>query len=141
MFANIHNKSLNRQISKDLIYKYATYFGKHVTIYHSIHLLILPGFRFNSNRSEGLLGFVLTPTFPTVSATPVRKPMNRGSEAAVCREYSYAALSVQGCCTVGARLLHHRYTYAGLTVYLYWTDGIPMLDYRYTYAELSVYLC
>lgn len=89
----------------DLIYKYATYFGKHITIYHSIHLFILPDFRFNSSRSEGLLGFVLTPTFPTVSATHVRKPMNRVSEAAVYRECSYAALSVQLCCTVGAAML------------------------------------
>ncbi len=104
-------------------------------------LFTLPGFRFNPNRSEGLLGFVLTSTFPTVSATPVRKPMNQVREAAVCREYSYAALLVQGCCTVGARLLHYRYTYAGLTVYLCWTDGIPMLDYRYTYAEPSVPGC
>lgn len=91
-------------------------------------LFTLPGFRFNPNRPEGLLGFVLTPTFPTVSATPVRKPMNRVSEAAVCREYSYAALSVQGCCTVGARLLHHQCKAAAPSIYLCWAIDIPMLD-------------
>lgn len=68
-------------------------------------LFTLPGFRFNPNRSESLLGFVLTPTFPTVSVTPVRKPMNQVSEAAVCREYSYAALLVQGCCTIDIPML------------------------------------
>lgn len=91
-------------------------------------LFILPGFRFNPNRPEGLLGFVLTPTFPTVSATPVRKPTNQVSEAAVCREYSYAALSVQGCCTVGARLLHHQCKAAAPSIYLCWAIDIPMLD-------------
>ena len=161
VFANIRNKSLNRQISRDLIYKNATYSRKHVTIYHSILLFTLPCFRFNSSRSESLLGLVLTPTFPTVSATLVRKPMDRGSEAAICRECSYAALSVQPCCTVGATMLplsvpgcytigipmldrripmlDYRYTYAGLTVYLCWTIGIPMLDLWYQDAILFWY--
>lgn len=101
----------------DLIYKY-THILKNMLQFIIPPLFTLPSFRFNPNRSEGLLGFVLTPTFPTVSVTPVRKPMNQVSEAAVCREYSYAALLVQLCCTVGARLLHCWLTYAGLTVYL-----------------------
>ena len=156
MFANIRNKSLNRQISRDLIYKNATYSRKHVTIYHSILLFTLPCFRFNSSRSESLLGLVLTPTFPNVSAS------SSGSRwiGAVKQRYTVSvamlhyrckgvALLVQLCChcwcnyaaTISARLLHYRYTYVGLTVYLCRltvylcrTIGIPMLDYRYTYA-------
>ena len=49
------------------------------------------------------------------------------------------ALSVQGCCTVGARLLPLRYNYAGLSVYLCRTIGTPMLDLRYQNAALLWY--
>ena len=31
-------------------------------------------------------------------------------------QYTHAALSVQGCCTIGARLLHYRCKAAALTV-------------------------
>lgn len=102
-------------------------------------LFILPGFRFNPNRPEGLLGFVLTPTFPTVSATPVRKPMNRVSEAAVCRECSYAALSVQPCRTVGATVLPLSVPGCYYRSYLCWAIGIPMLNLWYQDAKLFWY--
>ena len=148
VFANIRNKSLNRQISKDLIYKNATYSRKHVTIYHPIPLFTLPGFRFNPNRSEGLLGFVLTPTFPTISASPsgsrrigAVKQRYTVSVAMLHYRCKGVALLVQLCC-------HYQCQAATLSVYLCWTDGIPMqtdgipmLDYRYTYAGLSVHLC
>ena len=65
-------------------------------------------------------------------------------EAAVYRAYSYAALSVQLCCTLGARWLHFSgtifsFTYAGLSVYLCCTIGIPMLDLWYQNALLFWY--
>ena len=34
-------------------------------------------------------------------------------------QYRYAALSVQGCCTIGIRLLHYRYQAAALFWYHY----------------------
>ena len=73
-------------------------------------------------------------------------------EAAVYRAYSYAALSVQICCTLGARWLHFSgtifllvlcwtisMTYAVLSVYLCWTIGIPMLYLWYQNALLFWY--
>ena len=76
----------------------------------------------------------LTPTILPAGRHPACHGDSMGvKEAAVYRAYSYAALSVQLCCTLGARWLH----FSG-TIFLL---VLPMLDYRYTYAVLSVYLC
>ena len=76
----------------------------------------------------------LTPTILPAGRHPACHGDSMGvKEAAVYRAYSYAALSVQICCTLGARWLH----FSG-TIFLL---VLPMLDYRYTYAVLSVYLC
>ena len=76
----------------------------------------------------------LTPTILPAGRHPACHGDSMGvKEAAVYRPYSYAALSVQICCTLGARWLH----FSG-TIFLL---VLPMLDYRYTYAGLSVYLC
>ena len=63
----------------------------------------------------------------------VRFNRQGAKKAAVYRQYSYAALLVQLCCTFGARMLYSSGTAK--------TVGIPMLDFWYTYAEPLVYLC
>ena len=98
----------------------------------------------------------LTPTILPAGRHPACHGDSMGvKEAAVYRAYSYVALSVQICCTLGARWLHfsgtifllvlpmldYRYTYAVLSVYLCCTISIPMLDYRYTYAGPLVPEC
>ena len=63
----------------------------------------------------------------------VRFNRQGAKKAAVYRQYSYAALLVQLCCTFSARMLYSSGTAR--------TVGIPMLDCWYTYAEPLVYLC
>ena len=60
--------------------------------------------------------------------------------ARFCR-CSYAALSVQGCSTVGARVLHFFWHYYSMSLKLCRTISISMPNYRYSYAGLLVYLC
>ena len=50
------------------------------------------------------------------------------------RQYSYAALLVQLCCTIGAGMLP-------LLVHLRCHFGIPMLNQQFSYAEPTVFLC
>ena len=50
-----------------------------------------------------------------------------------------AALSVQGCCTIGARVLDHRYKGAGPSVSGCWTISTRVLDHRYQGAALFWY--
>ena len=91
----------------------------------------------------------LTPTILPAGRHPACHGDSMGvKEAAVYRAYSYAALSVQICCTLGARWLHFSgtifllvLTYAGLSVYLCCTISIPMLYYQYTYAGPLVPEC
>ena len=91
----------------------------------------------------------LTPTILPAGRHPACHGDSMGvKEAAVYRPYSYAALSVQICCTLGARWLHFSgtifllvLTYAGLSVYLCCTISIPMLYYQYTYAGPLVPEC
>ena len=63
----------------------------------------------------------------------VRFNRQGAKKAAVYRQYSYAALLVQLCCTFGARMLYS----SGTTR----TVGIPMLDCWYSYAGLLVPVC
>ena len=60
--------------------------------------------------------------------------------ARFCR-CSYAALSVQGCCTVGARMLHFFWHYYSKSLKLCRTIGTAMPNYRYIYAGLLVPEC
>lgn len=46
-------------------------------------------------------------------------------------QYRYAALSVQGCCTIGIRLLHHRYQSAVPSVPGCCTFLVPLFEYLY----------
>ena len=62
-------------------------------------------------------------------------------QAAVYGLYSCEILSVQGCCTVGARVLHFFWHYYSKSLKLCRTIGISMPNYRYSYAGLLVYLC
>ena len=95
----------------------------------------------------------LTPTILPAGRHPACHGDSMGvKEAAVYRAYSYAALSVQICCTLGARWLHFSgtifllvlcwtisMTYAVLSVYLCCTISIPMLDLWYQNALLFWY--
>ncbi len=46
-------------------------------------------------------------------------------------QYRYAALSVQGCCTIGIRLLYHRYQSAVPSVPGCCTFLVPLFEYLY----------
>ncbi len=54
-------------------------------------------------------------------------------------QYRYAAPSVQGSCTIGARLLHHQCKGAGPSVSGCWTIGTRVLYHRYQAAALFWY--
>ena len=71
----------------------------------------------------------------------VRFNRQGAKKAAVYRQYSYAALLVQLCCTFGARMLYSSGTAKTVLVFLCWTFGIPMLNLWYTYAEPLVPEC
>ena len=54
-------------------------------------------------------------------------------------QYRYAALSVQGCCTISARLLHYQCKAAAPSVSGCCTIGIRVLYHRYQAAALFWY--
>ena len=97
----------------------------------------------------------LTPTILPAGRHPACHGDSMGvKEAAVYRAYSYAALSVQLCCTIGATMLHtwcqiaalfwHHFSVSFMLDYQYdlcCTIGIPMLYYQYTYAGPLVPEC
>ena len=84
----------------------------------------------------------LTPTILPAGRHPACHGDSMGvKEAAVYRAYSYAALSVQLCCTIGANMLHTWCQIAALFWHHFSVSFMLYYRYTYTYAVLSVYLC
>lgn len=54
-------------------------------------------------------------------------------------QYRYAALSVQGCCTIGIRLLYHRYQSAVPSVPGCCTIGTRLLHFSGTIIRVSLH--
>ena len=91
----------------------------------TLTLTLTPSHPYSSGKKASCL--------PGILWMGVRFNRQGAKKAAVYRQYSYAALLVQLCCTFGARMLYS----SGTTK----TVGIPMLDYWYSYAEPLVFLC
>ena len=99
--------------------------GKCFTLTLTLTLTLTPSHPYSSGKKASCL--------PGILWMGVRFNRQGAKKAAVYRQYSYAALLVQLCCTFGARMLYS----SGTTR----TVGIAMLNLWYTYAELLVYLC
>ena len=97
--------------------------GKCFTLTLLSHLPLTPSHPYSSGKKASCLLRILWMASDSIGR----------NKAAVYRQYSYAALLVQLCCTFGARMLYSSGTAK--------TVGIPMLNCWYTYAEPLVYLC